>query len=112
MPNRFGPKRFSPPLSTVWQIAHCRMNAALPLAGSLSASAALAPRQPIANVAPIRQTAPAMNQVRWLASRLSMFPPGYFCILAIAAGRNRVAYLYRFHGDFQVHPRRAELYWP
>src|SRR5215813_13161788 len=33
-PKRFGPTRFSPPLSMVWQIAHWRTNAAWPLAMS------------------------------------------------------------------------------
>src|ERR1700719_4282488 len=45
MPNRLGPKRLSSPLSTVWQIAHCRTKAALPLAASPSARLEPAPRQ-------------------------------------------------------------------
>src|SRR5262249_17905343 len=34
MPNRLGPKPLVPPLLIVWQIAHWRTNASLPLAAS------------------------------------------------------------------------------
>src|SRR6516162_264305 len=37
MPNRLGPNRLGPSFSTVWQIAHCRTKAALPLAASPAA---------------------------------------------------------------------------
>src|SRR5215472_2420839 len=56
MPNRLGPNRFSPPLSLVWQIRHCRTKAALPFSTSPSAYAAPAAKLARANAASARIT--------------------------------------------------------
>src|SRR5712671_394733 len=89
MPNRLGPNRLSPPFSPVWQIAHCRTNAALPLAASPSAWAA-----------PVRQaraSAPTAN-VPWAAPfriavvfspprrlPLNMLPPAHSLFVILPA---------------------------
>src|SRR5947199_401095 len=44
MPNRLGPNRLGPPSSSVWQIAHWRTNAALPLPASPAARNAQSPQ--------------------------------------------------------------------
>src|SRR5258708_3969370 len=89
MPHRLGPNRFSPPLSLVWQIAHCRTNAALPLAASPSAWAAPA-RQVRANAPKANVPGAAPFRIAFVFSPprrlpLNMLPPAHSLFVILPA---------------------------